>query len=205
MRLATAAVLSALVFTMHGCAACKRVAYEGWRRDRWQQPERVIAALELRTGERVADVGAGSGYFTFRLAEAVGPDGVVYAVDTDAAMVAYLRERARAAGARNVDVIQATPADPGIPPGGVGLLFTSNTYHHLDDPVAYFRDARRHLRPGGRVAILDLNDRSWLAWLLGHYTLPETMRADMAAAGFRVQAEHSFVPRQTFLVFVPDG
>ena len=201
----TTATLLATLLAASGCASWKRFAYEGWGRDEWQQPERVIEALALRDGERVADVGAGGGYFTFHLAKAVAPDGLVYAVDIDPDMIDLLRDRVRVENARNVEVVTATPDDAGLPPASIDLLFTCNTYHHFDDPVAYFRNARGTLRTGGRVAILDLNDRGWFAWLFGHNTPPEKLRAEMAAAGYRLSAEHTFVAEQTFLVFVPES
>src|SRR5512143_1493294 len=101
-----------------GCASWKKFAYEGFGRDRWQQPERVIDALGVRPGERVADLGAGGGYFTFRLADAVGPTGRVYAVDVDPDLLAYLRERAAREGRSNVEVIEATADDPHLPADG---------------------------------------------------------------------------------------
>src|SRR4030095_12939357 len=73
-----------------GCTSLKRWAYEGWGRDRWQQPDGVIEALRLRPGDRVADLGSGGGYFTFRLAKAVGPTGHVYAVDVDEGVDDYI-------------------------------------------------------------------------------------------------------------------
>jgi arsenite methyltransferase len=205
MHVVTSVFIAASLFGSYGCTAWKRFAYEGWGRDAWQQPDRVIEALAIRPGDRVADVGAGGGYFAFRLASAVGPDGEVYAVDIDPDMVEYLRSRARDEGVRNLEVIAATPADPGLPPHGIDLLFTSNTYHHIDDPIAYFRNAKRYLRDGGRVAILDLNDSGWFAWLFGHSTSPEKLYSDMTAAGYRVVAEHEFVAQQTFMVFAPVG
>lgn len=186
-----------------GCASWKRFAYEGWGRDRWQQPQRVIDALQIRNGDRIADVGAGGGYFTFRLAHATGPSGVVYAVDIDPDMIDYLRERVRDEKVRHVEVVSATVDDPGLPADGIDLLFTCNTYHHFAAPVAYFRNLRRYLRPGGRVAILDLNDSTFFAWLFGHSTPPEKLRAEMQEAGYRLEAEHTFVSRQSFLVFSP--
>ncbi|HZR82445.1 MAG TPA: class I SAM-dependent methyltransferase [Candidatus Binatia bacterium] len=203
MHPVTATLLAGVLSTTLGCASWKRFAYEGWGRDRWQQPDRVLEAIGVHDGERVADVGAGGGYFTFRLAKAVGSTGVVYAVDVDPDMIDYLRTRARDDGFRNVEVVAAPTDAPGLPPQSIDLLFMSNTYHHIEDPVAYFRNARRCLRDGGRVAILDLNDSGWFAWLFGHNTSAEKLRADMAQAGYRVAAEHSFVPEQTFIVFVP--
>jgi SAM-dependent methyltransferase len=195
--------LVVMALVLPGCASWKRFAYEGWGRDRWQQPDKVVEALRIRNGDRIADIGAGSGYFTFRLAQATGPEGVVYAVDIDPDMLDYLRQRVRGEKVRHVEVVSASADDPGLPAAGVDLLFTCNTYHHLDDPVAYFRNARRYLRPGGRLAILDLNDTTFLAWLFGHFTDPDKLRSDMQAAGFRVDAEHTFVARQSFLVFSP--
>jgi arsenite methyltransferase len=184
-----------------GCATCKRFAYEGFGRDRSQQPDRVIAALGLKPGDRVADLGAGGGYFTFRLADAVGSTGRVYAIDVDPDMVAYLRTRATDDGYENVEVLQATADDSGLPAASVDLLFTCNTYHHLNDRTAYFARAGAALRPGGRVAIIDYNGSGWFSWLFGHTTSTETIRSEMEAAGYRLADQHDFLSQQGFLVF----
>jgi len=192
-----------LPIALGGCASWKKFQYEGWGRDGWQQPDRVVAALAIEPGAQVADIGAGGGYFTFRLARAVGPGGLVYAVDIDPDMVGYLRERAREEKAENVVVVEATPSDPGLPAEGVDLLFTCNTYHHLDDPVAYFREARGTLRPGGRVAIIDLDGEGWFSWFFGHATSAEAMRREMDQAGYALVAEPTFLEQQNFMIFAP--
>lgn len=192
-----------VVLLFGGCASWKKFAYEGFGRDRSQQPERVLAALQVEPGERVADLGAGGGYFTFRLAEAVTPAGVVYAIDIDPDMLAYLRERAATDGVRNVEVIEAGVDDPHLPAGGVDLLFSCNTYHHLGDRTAYFARLKPALRPGARVAIIDHNGAGWFGWLFGHSTKPETIRAEMEAAGYRLEQQHEFLSSQAFLVFTP--
>src|SRR5262250_1992668 len=117
------AVLCALLLFGSGCARWKKFAYEGFGRDRSQQPERVIAALNLKPGDRVADLGAGGGYFTFRLADAVGPTGRVFAVDVDDDMLAYLRDRVAAESRVNVQVVRAEPDDPQLPDGRIDLVF----------------------------------------------------------------------------------
>lgn len=196
-----AAVLLALI---GGCGAYKRWAYEGFSRDGWQQPEQVLAALEVQPGERVADIGAGGGYFAFKLADAVGPGGLVYAVDVDKDMTDYLRERAAEDGYRNVEVMLAPPDNSTLSPAGVDLVFTCNTYHHFDHPVEYFSRLRSALRPGGRVAIVDLDaQRSTLVWLFGHGTPPSTIVTQMATAGYRLERSHDFLSRQSFMVFKP--
>jgi predicted methyltransferase len=189
------AAFVALVLVL-GCGPFKRFGYEGFGRDRWQQPERVVAALEIEPGARVADLGAGGGYFTGRLADAVGPTGVVYAIDVDPDMTAYLEEHARP----NVKVVLAPYDDPALPEP-VDLIFTCNTYHHIGARADYFRNARRHLAPGGRVAIVELARHGWLQRLFAHFTPPETIRAEMEAAGYRQTEEHGFLERQSFLVF----
>jgi ubiquinone/menaquinone biosynthesis C-methylase UbiE len=188
-----------------GCSDWKRFAYEGWGRDDWQQPERVVAALGLGPGDRVADLGAGGGYFTFRLADAVGPTGVVYAVDVDEGMIDYLTQRARDEGRTNVEVILGEYHDPLLPDGTIDLLFTSNTYHHLEDRVGYFANVLADLGPGGRVAIIELNDRSWFPRWFGHHTPLETIVQEMTEAGYRLDHSYDFLDRQHFAIFLVDS
>lgn len=185
-----------------GCGgAFKRFAYEGFDRDSWQHPERVIESLAIEPGMRVADIGAGGGYFTFRLADAVGPQGRVFAVDVDDDMITYLRDEAMERSASQVEVVRGEFGDPRLPDGEVDLVFTSNTFHHLEDPVAYFRLVRRDLAPGGRVAILDLDEGPFFA--REHFTEPERIVADMEEAGYRLLESFDFIDGQSFQVFAP--
>ena len=200
MSLAVVVVL--LAFTV-GCGSLKRLAYAGFGRDDWQQPERVVETLGIDPGMRVADVGAGGGYFTFRLAEAVGAEGRVYAVDVDADMLEHLREEAVALGHENVEVVAGEFGDPKLPDGAVDLVFTVNTYHHLDDPVAYFGVVRGDLAPGGRVAILDYSEPPMIAG--DHWSEPDEILQAMQAAGFERIEDHDFIDRQSFQVFAVDA
>jgi ubiquinone/menaquinone biosynthesis C-methylase UbiE len=201
-----AAALLLAVGLLAGCTSLKRFSYEGFSRDGWQQPERVIAALGVRPGDRVADLGAGSGYFTLRLARAVGPEGRVYAVDVDEAMNEHLRERVARAGLSNVDVILGRFEDPLLPDGGVDLVLVVDTYHHLEDRPAYFRNLRRDLAPGGRVAVIDFDGRKgWFVRWTGHTTPRELLLREMADAGYGVAEEFDFIDRQAFVIFRPVG
>jgi ubiquinone/menaquinone biosynthesis C-methylase UbiE len=189
-----------------GCTSWKRCAYEGGSRDAWQQPERVIEALGIEPGDRVADLGSGSGYFTLRLASAVGAQGRVYAVDVDPEMNAFLRERLEQARVANVEVVDARFEDPLLPDGAIDLVLSVDTYHHIDDRPAYFRNLQRDLAPGARVAIIDYDGRKgWFVRLLGHTTPREQLLSEMAEAGYEVAAEHDFIDRQVFVVFRSDG
>jgi len=182
-----------------GCARLKQCAYEGFSRDQWQQPDKVIAALGLKPGDTVADLGSGGGYFTFRLAHAV-VKGKVYAVDVDRDMLALVAERAKKEAPSIVETVVAKPNDP-VLPGTVDLVFTSNTYHHLDNRVAYFTNLRKYLHPGGRVAIIDFDRRAWIEGLLRHYTPSEFIQREMEQAGYVLQKNNDFLDRQSFLIF----
>jgi ubiquinone/menaquinone biosynthesis C-methylase UbiE len=203
-RLALAAAL-ALAFQVGGCASCKRSAYEGVDRDKWQRPDAVIALLGVGPGDRVADLGAGGGYFTFRLAEAVGEAGRVYAVDVDPDMVDYLSEQARERGASNVSVVRAEPGDSRLPDGEIDLMFVCDTYHHIADRPDYFRRALVDLAPNGRVAIVEYDERAGgFARTFGHYTPAEEIAREMREAGYEQLADHEILPRQSFQIFRPD-
>jgi len=190
-----------LLIEATGCTDIKRWGYEGFDRDEWQQPEQVIKALEIQPGNQVADLGSGSVYFTFRLADAVGPTGKVYAVDVDAEMNADLAQRIRDKGYKNIDVILAHPSDPGLPDNGIDLIFSSNTYHHLEQRVQYLANLKHDLRAKGRIAIIDFNGKGWFPHLIGHYTPSEVIQRELREAGYTLEAELDFLPNQVFLIF----
>ncbi len=186
-----------------GCAQLKQCAYQGVNRDHWQKPQQVIESLDIRPGAVVADLGAGGGYFTFRLAEAVGSGGKVYAVDIDRDMIRLIAERAKQDDVANVETILAKPDAPLLPPAGVDLILTVNTYHHIENRAAYFANLRDYLRPGGRVAIIDFDRRAWLVNLVGHATPVESIKRVMEQAGYALEREFDFLDRQSFSIFVP--
>lgn len=170
-------------------------------RDAWQMPERVIAALQLHPGASVADLGAGTGYFSVRLAKTV-PQGTVYAVDIEQAMLAHIAKRASAAGLTNIVTVAAAERFPALP-APVDVLLVVDTYHHLPDRVAYFRDVQKWLKPGGRVAIVDFRKDSPEGPPPQFRFEAEQIVAEMDAAGYEIGARHDFLPRQHFFVFTP--
>ena len=195
-------VITLLAVSCLACGPLKRFAYEGFSRDSWQQPERVIEALGLKPGDRVADLGAGSGYFTLRLAQAVGPTGKVYAVDVDEGMNDYLRKRVNDAGLDNVEVILGEFEDPLLPDGEIDLLLTVNTYHHIQERPSYFRTVQADLASDGRVAIVDFDGRKgWLVRLMVHSVPKQEMVGEMSEAGYRLDQDLDFLERQSFLIF----
>ena len=182
------------------CAKLKSCAYEGINRDSWQFPEKVIASLSIPPGAVVADLGSGGGYFTFRLAQAVGSKGTIYAVDVDEGLNRELLQRAQKEEFKNIAVILANAEDPLLPGSGVDLIFTSNTYHHIRERTRYFANVKKYLRPNGRIAIIDFNQEGWIQ-SFGHYTPADVIKKDMSAAGYRLEREFDFLPKQNFLIF----
>lgn len=169
------------------------------KRDEWQKPAEVIAALALAPDARVADIGAGTGYFAARLARAL-PQGRVYGVDLEPDMVQYLAQRARREGLSNLAAVQASAADPKLPEA-VDLVLVVDTYHHIGSREAYFRRLRALLRAGGRVAVIDFNDRAPMGPPRRARIAPERVKDEMRAAGYTLAQEHAVLPYQYFLVF----
>jgi len=198
-------LLSIIFFLLVTCGVCctslKRFAYEGFWRDSWQHPEQVIHVLEIQPGQHIADLGSGSGYFTFRFADVVGPAGRIYAVDVDSGMNKYVERQMRKRGYQNIEVILAQYHDPLIPRDGADLIFTCNTYHHFKDRVTYFTQAQKYLRPSGRIAIIDFNGKGWFQKIFPHFTASEAIKKEMVSAGYHLQHEFGFLPRQHFMVF----
>ena len=146
--------------------------------------------------------GAGSGYFTFRLADAVGPTGKVYAVDIDEEMNADLAKRVPDKGYKNIEVVLARPNNPSLSDNSIDLIFTSNTYHHLEDRVTYFANLQQDLLPDGRIAIIDFTGEGWFQQLFGHYTPSDIIQRELKEAGYTLEVNLEFLPTQVFLIFV---
>ncbi|HEU4505794.1 MAG TPA: class I SAM-dependent methyltransferase [Nitrospira sp.] len=188
-------------------AGCAKLAYQHMNdpsRDAWQKPKEVIEKLAITPGSRVADLGAGGGYFTWYLARAIGPQGTVYAVDIDETGLGIIEKEMNARGIHNVVPIHAEAGDAKLSEP-VDLVFSCDTYHHMNDRIAYFRSLTRYLKPGGRVAILDFHPHGFFSGLLGHGSAAEEVRREMEAAGYRRIADFDIIETQHFQVFSPTG
>lgn len=207
--MSSAAVALAVAALLSGCTGMSRLDYTRiGSRDGWQRPEHVLAAMDIAPGQRVADIGAGDGYFSFLLAEAVGPGGIVYAVEVDDEALAALERRVSEQGAANVRVVRGTPADPLLPDGSVDRVLLVNTYHHIDERVAYFSRLRRDLAPGASVTNVDMRDD--LTGILslfaseGHWSSLASLRREMHSAGYASQKSLDILAVQTLEVFTPE-
>ena len=175
-------------------------SFDAPERDAWQMPEQVIAALEIAPGAAVADIGAGTGYFTVRLARDTAA-GTVYAVDIEPAMIDYVRRRADEAGLGNVVGVVADPDSPNLP-APVDLVLIVNTYHHIPERVAYFSALRNHLAPGGRIAIIDPRKGAPGGGPPDEFRFtPEEIADELGRADLELLSRQDFLPRQNFLVF----
>lgn len=170
-------------------------------RDAWQKPHEVIQALALKPDAVVADIGAGTGYFSMRFAHMV-PQGRVYSVDTEPGMVKHLTERARKAGLKNLTAVQAIPGDPRLPEK-VDLIIFVDVYHHVEDRERYFRKLLGSLKPGGRIAVIDFRMDSPVGPPKRARIEPGRVKDEMKRAGYALAQEHPFLPNQYFLVFEP--
>ena len=171
------------------------------KRDEWQKPHEVIQALALKPDAIVADVGAGTGYFTARLARML-PNGRIYAVDVEPAMVKHLAERAKHEGLKNVSAVQGRSDDPRLPQK-VDLVLLVDVHHHIEKREAYFRKVSSYLKPGGRVAIIDFTPESPVGPPRSVRVHPDRVTAELAVSGLRLVDQHKFLPNQYFLVFAP--
>jgi SAM-dependent methyltransferase len=171
------------------------------KRDAWQKPHDVIAALGLAPDALVADIGSGTGYFAVRLAHRV-PKGRVFGVDTEPGMVKHLAERAKREALANLVSLAGTPDDPKLPEK-VDLVLLVNVYHHIAEREDYFRRLRASLNPGGRLAIIDFRVEAPMGPPKRERISAERVRAELGRAGYAPAEEHGFLPNQYFLVFRP--
>lgn len=171
-------------------------------RDAYQKPHDVITALKLNEGEVIADIGAGSGYFTFRLAHHVGNTGRVYAVDVSPNMIVHLNRRIRDLNLTNVVTILCAPDDPLLADASIDRFFICDTWHHIDNHDHYLALMKKMLRPGGQVVMIDFKKAETP---IGPPTVMRIGRDDlikeMARNGFILDTEHTLLPYQYFLVF----
>lgn len=171
-------------------------------REREEDPARLLEALELREGEIVADVGAGSGYHTFRIAPLVGLRGRVFAVDVQPEMVGVLRQKARALGASNVEIVLGAPQDPKLPEGTAHLALLVDVYHEFAWPYEMMRALRRALRPGGRVVVVEFRKEDPRVPIKEvHKMSEEQIRREMAAVGLRWRKTVGTLPWQHAVFF----
>jgi arsenite methyltransferase len=179
-------------------------ALEDPQRDAYQKPHEVVHALNLKPGEVIGDIGAGSGYFTFHLARHVGEKGRVYAVDVSSDMILHVNRRIRELKTSNVVSILADPDDPLLSDQSVNRFFVCNVWHHIENQTKYLSQMKKMLKPGGEVIMIDFHKKETPVGPPHKMRIArEDLIKQMESNGFRLTKEHTFLPYQYFIVFVP--
>ena len=168
-------------------------------RDAWQKPEEILDALHLKRTSTVADIGAGTGYFSVRIAKRI-PEGKIFAADVEPDMVGYLGERAQREHLTNLVPVQAS-ADAANLPEPVDVVLVVDTYHHIGNRTQYFAKLKPSLRPGGRLAIVDFKADLPSGPPAQYRIAPARVTEELDAAGYSLVETLQFLPRQYYLVF----
>ena len=170
-------------------------------RDAWQQPDRVIAALELGPAMVIADIGAGTGYFAVRLARAV-PDGQVIATDIEPDMIRYMTERAQREGLSNLRAVLTPPTDPQLAAASIDRILVVDVWHHIDGRAGYARKLAQALRPGGKLAIVDFKASSTHGPPPEHRLPPDEVLGELRSAGLTASLSATELPEQYIAIGV---
>ena len=185
---------AAMVHRFENAEAWAKV-FDDPARDAWQHPDDVVAALGLSPTMTVADIGAGTGYFTVRLARAV-PGGQVIATDIEPDMVRYLGDRARRERLGNVRAVLATGDDPQLAPTSVDRVLVVDVWHHVANRGVYAKALAAALRPGGQIAIVDFTQEATHGPPREHRLRPEVIIADLQGAGLDASLAPTSLPDQ---------
>jgi predicted methyltransferase len=182
--------VAVVVLALCGAALAHPHAQSEQLRDTWQRTAELFAAAGVRPGASVADVGAGDGYLTVRLSQAVGAGGKIYAIDIDAKALDGLRERLAKAGLTNVEVVHGADDDPHLAAGSIDGAIILNAYHEMPHGVTVLTHLAAALRPAGRLVLCEPAPRapgqSRAAQVDDHTIDPEFVVEDVRAAGFSV-------------------
>jgi len=167
-----------------------------------EEPDRMLAALNIKKGSVVADVGAGVGYHVWRLAEIVGPTGKVIGEDIQEGMIQLLRKNIEQRKLKNVDVILGTPTDPKLPARALDLVLMVDVYHEFSQPAVMMRHIRDAMKPDGRVVLVEFRkeDPAVPIQPLHKMSVPE-VKSELEPMGFRFQQSLEFLPWQHVLIF----
>jgi predicted methyltransferase len=175
---------------------------EGPDRDAWQQPGRIMDALGIADGAVVADIGAGGGWFTVRLARRVGPNGLVLAEDVQRQMIESIERRLQREGLRNVRTVLGRDEDPRLPRDALDAVLIVDAYHEVQNRIGLLRNIRDALKPSGRLGIVDFrSDGGGPGPPMEERVDPSAVVADAEAAGLRLLSHETFLPYQYLLVF----
>ena len=171
-------------------------------RDLWQRPDQIMDAMGIADASVVADIGAGSGWFTIRLARRVGPQGLVFAEDVQPEMINAITRRVQREGLTNVRAVRGQNSDPRLPAGSVDAVLVVDAYHEVEDRVTMLSNLARALKPQGRIGVVDFKlDGTGPGPAPEERVSPDVVVKDAAKAGLRLVRQEPFLQYQYFLIF----
>lgn len=165
----------------------------------WQKPNQVITAMQIKNGERILDLGAGTGYFALPIAQRF-PEAVVYGADCEPDMVKYMQEQAGRKELKNLQPMLIAANSPQLP-DQLDLVLVVDTYHHIDDRITYFQNLKNHLNARARLVIIDFTKDSDQGPPPAHRLSIEQVKEELNEAGYRFDHQDSFLPKQYMLTF----
>ncbi len=191
-----------------------KVRLEDPKREEKMQPARVIEVFGVKKGESIADVGAGTGFFAFRLANTVGAEGKVYAVEIEDELLDYIRNKMEQNKVTNIIPVKSSDTDANLPPASCDKILLVNSYAYFSDPIGFMKALRKALKPGGTVGVIDLDEdkvaekRKAIKKPLPPHVMKQgelkhakDVVDEMKLAGFTLQASHDFLDTRHFLIF----
>jgi len=197
VRTAIKALFSVVLSMVASLVSC-----QDYGRDSWQKPDEVMKSLNLKPGDFIADIGAGTGYFTRRFAKAVSPGGQALGLEIVSSNVESMKRDADRLGLDTYVARLVEPDDPGFEPGSVDIVFLCDAYHHLRNRVEYFKKVSRGLKKDGRVVIVDFyNKRMAVGPPPSHTVAKAVVLEEMKAAGYKLLNDKDFLSYQYYLEF----
>lgn len=165
--------------------------------------QRILESLQIRSGDVIADIGSGGGYFTFEFAKKVGKDGKVFAVDTNTDLFSYIENKLKKQEIQNVITVMADETGFVLPNGNCNLIFARNVFHHIENAEVYFQNIQKYLKSNGKIAIIEwLPDKKGIFTIRASHSTSETEICKiMETAGFKQVKSFDFLDRQSFNVF----
>jgi len=166
------------------------------------KPNQIIETIGLKSGQVIADIGSGGGYFALRFAEVVGEEGKVYAVDTDEKLLEFVKNSAKQKGMNNIITVLAKDKLE-LPKESLDFVFMRNVTHHISNRVSYFKNLKKFLKPYGKVVIIEYKKGKLFTFrgIFRHYVSKETIVQEMKEAGYVLEKEFDFLPEQHFTIY----